>query len=97
MKMPFGKHRGRPLHEVPESYLCWVLDTCDDISETLRRAIERVLGIDEPATCTALTTDVVGRWHRQLAFEFHPDQRGSHLAMVAINRGHELLLEMVRS
>lgn len=50
MDMPFGKHKGTPLEDVPEDYLVWVLDNCERISPTLRRAIQQVLGleVDEP-------------------------------------------------
>lgn len=46
MRMPFGKYRGQELSEVPESYLCWVLDNCERIGPTLRQAIEGVLGVE---------------------------------------------------
>jgi hypothetical protein len=89
MKMPFGKYRGEKLTEIPESYLCWVLDTCEDISPTLRLAIERTLDLpDEPRTrpSALLVPELVDRWYRTLALEFHPDRRGSHDGMLAINR-----------
>lgn len=40
MKMPFGKHRGEDLEDIPDDYLVWILDNLDDLSPTLRRAIE---------------------------------------------------------
>ena len=98
MIMPFGKHRGKQLRDVPEPYLVWVLDNCNDISPTLRWAIEEVLEIrqDEPASgVPALPiAELVDPWYRRLATEFHPDLRGTHDGMVAVNRAKDLLLEM---
>lgn len=46
MKMPFGKHKGVDLEDVPEDYLIWVLDKCDNAGPTLRAAIRQVLGLE---------------------------------------------------
>ena len=45
MKMPFGKHKGVEVRDVPHSYLSWVLDNIIDLSPTLRRAIRHELGL----------------------------------------------------
>lgn len=39
MKMPFGKHKGELLSEIPLEYLQWVISNLD-ISERLNDAIE---------------------------------------------------------
>lgn len=39
MKMTFGKHKGKPVGEVPSDYLQWVLDEADGIDVPLRRAV----------------------------------------------------------
>jgi hypothetical protein len=41
-RMPFGKHKGRPLYEVPSGYLVWCLDACEFIAERpwLRALVE---------------------------------------------------------
>jgi len=36
--MPFGKHKGRALSDIPEDYLVWVLDNCN-LTPRLRTAI----------------------------------------------------------
>lgn len=43
--MPWGKHKGTPLHEVPASYLRWCLNNADSLDDSLRREIEEVLGL----------------------------------------------------
>jgi hypothetical protein len=48
MKMPFGKHKGKPLKDVPDDYLLWVFDNCKRISPTLLRAITTRLEIEFP-------------------------------------------------
>ena len=94
--MPFGKHRGEPIDTIPEAYRCWLLDTCENLKPTLRRAIEQTLGLDDrQAEPKLLPSIVVDGWYRQLAREFHPDARGSHLGMLAVNRAHELLVETI--
>lgn len=95
MRMPFGKHRGVPIDQVPESYLVWCLDTIEDLSPTLRREIEVVLGIQErPQPRAALVVSTVNTWYRRMAQQFHPDLGGSHEGMKAVNAGRELLLEL---
>jgi hypothetical protein len=40
--IPFGKHAGRPLPEVPTSYLCWLTGECR-LSRGIRQAVEAEL------------------------------------------------------
>lgn len=28
--MPFGKHRGKSLDELPEDYIVWLIEECED-------------------------------------------------------------------
>lgn len=46
--MPFGKHKGKLLEDVPTDYLAWVLDNCSELRPTLRQAIEQVLFGEDP-------------------------------------------------
>jgi hypothetical protein len=94
--MSFGKYRGAKLDDVPQDYLQWVLSNCGNISVSLREEIKRVLDIGQPQQPNRISTDTVAQWYRQMAREFHPDLRGSHDGMVAINRGKDVLLELVQ-
>jgi hypothetical protein len=95
MRMPFGKHRGEELSEIPDDYLVWCLDNCDSMSPTLRKAIEAHLKIEESDTAIVSVATIVPEWYRKLAMEFHPDRRGgSHEGMKAVNRAKELLIEL---
>ncbi len=39
--MPFGKHRGRPIEDIPTGYLKWLLTI--DLYDDLRDAVEEEL------------------------------------------------------
>lgn len=43
--MPWGKHKGKPLNEVPRDYLKWAVNNADAMSAELRAAIETELGL----------------------------------------------------
>jgi Putative quorum-sensing-regulated virulence factor len=43
-RMPWGKHAGTDLEDVPLSYLVWVLEACDNVRPALRREIQTVVG-----------------------------------------------------
>lgn len=103
MRMPFGKHRGEDLDNVPDDYLCWVLEHVDKLSPTLREAIEDRLGIRRhrpppagrsfaPAPRVAEAVGTTLRdVRREMALRFHPDHGGSTAAMVAVNLTFERL------
>lgn len=42
-RMPFGKHKGSPLSELPLSYIRWAVENMDakDVREAIRRELER--------------------------------------------------------
>ena len=99
MRMPFGKHRGKELRDVPESYLLWVLDNIAELSPTLRLAIEERLGVARapppppppPGGGATGVADLVRAWHRQMTLKYHPDRGGTHEQMLVVNDGAELL------
>ena len=44
MRMPFGRHEGQQVHEIPRGYLRWALANLD-LSPELRQAME--LGLEK--------------------------------------------------
>jgi hypothetical protein len=92
MKMPWGKHKGVDVTEVPESYLRWALENASNISPTLKEAIRHQLGLPPEVTngeATALilakVDEAVREAYRQASVRHHPDRGGSAQAMAAIN------------
>ena len=55
-KMPFGKHKGRLLTDIPSSYLRWLLRECD-LDPPLRRAVIEALSCQSTAE-----TAPIHRW-----------------------------------
>ena len=45
--MPFGKHKGVPMRDVPRSYMEWALGNMDALDNDLRWSMEKVLGQEE--------------------------------------------------
>ena len=96
MRMTFGKHRGEELGSIPHDYLLWVLENASACSPYLREEIKRVLGIhDSPKNEKPLTVNIVNEWFQKMTFQYHPDRGGSNDGMAAVNRGRELLIELV--
>jgi hypothetical protein len=106
MQMPFGKHAGKELAEVPTAYLLWILRARRHLDPALKLAIWRVLedrGCSQPAAGdlphrVPPPIDwawVIRQWYRGLVLDFHPDRGGSHAAMQAINEAHERLRKLV--
>jgi len=46
VRMPFGKHKNKPIDEIDPTYLEWVLANCQQISPDLKRAICTQLGLE---------------------------------------------------
>lgn len=86
MEMPFGKHKGTKLEDVPKHYLLWILDNCDVKSSTLKGEIEKILGLQaDQGLATNPSVDDLEPVYRKLASKYHPDRGGSTEAMVAVN------------
>jgi hypothetical protein len=62
LTMPFGRHKGTPLADVPESYLGWPLPGCK-LSSGLRAAVAAELerrGVRPPAAAVKAEPDCCG-------------------------------------
>jgi len=105
VRMPWGRYRGYDLAAVPGSYLVWVLETLDDVDDSLRAAIRQELALrfdlhkawppppPPPSPCRRCL-EVSERWptmYRRLAAACHPDHGGSASAMKLINELNDLL------
>lgn len=44
MKMPFGKHKGKDISDIPEQYLLWVWNNVDITNEELYEALDDMFG-----------------------------------------------------
>lgn len=103
--MPFGKHKGQPLAEVPTDYLRW-LTGLDDLREPLYSAahaeLDRREDDDTPIftttrSCPApdLAEELVGAGLRSLARRHHPDAGGTDDDMQQINAVTEWLRSLI--
>lgn len=87
MDMPFGKYRGRPVDELPDDYVEWLLEQ-EWLKPSLRVAI---LERNEKHPLDR----VLAKWQSTMALKFHPDRGGSHEAMLAVNEGAELFRRLI--
>lgn len=98
--MPFGRHKGRPLSEIPSEYLSWLLRECD-LRPWLHDAVEaelqdRVSGFRQEHDHPPVALDtIITQWHRELVKRHHPDRGGSLEAMKAINDAADRLRTLV--
>jgi hypothetical protein len=107
--MPFGKHKGRPISTLPDSYLAW-LTSLPDLREPLRSEVEREIewrtGAREsssspssyasPCPSPELASDLIAAGFKNLAKRLHPDVGGSHEKMLLLNNIAEWLRSRLR-
>jgi hypothetical protein len=94
-RMPFGRHKGRLIADVPTGYLQRMLDTIRDLRPSLRYDVEQELrrrDLDPPPPVQWST--IIKTWYRGLARDYHPDRGGAVEAMQAINEAHERLKKL---
>jgi len=96
MRMPFGRHQGKELEDVPLDYLTWAL-TSDYVARrpvfkrVLENEIDRRINPPPPPSSGPNVDILIKKWYRECARVYHPDSGGSHEAMKAINDAHERL------
>ncbi len=99
MIMPFGKHKGKRLDEVPPNYLLWALDNMDRLSPTLRSAMEDVLEVraHPPVDTVSAVCGAIKTWYRHASRKYHPDHGGSNEKQIVVNDCYESLVESIKS
>ena len=69
--MPWGKHKGTPLHKLPPSYITWLLSDCTNLPASLRRQLGAtltiLLGIGECDRCHLRHSSYCGQCAREVA------------------------------
>lgn len=94
--MLFGKHRGMPLHQLPDEYLSW-LAGLDTLRSPLREAVHAEKERREGARTLdpKIALEIVNAGFRTLAKRNHPDLGGQHVAMQKLNAAHVWLRAQV--
>jgi hypothetical protein len=96
--MPWGKHKGEPISNVPSTYLCWTIEETD-IGEPylteIRDEIALRLGLEPPVTISRLSppadlarevAEMVAAGFRARSARLHPDHQGGDVrAMQKLN------------
>lgn len=110
--MPFGKHRGHRLVDVPTDYLLWCLRECSSMKPWTRDAIRREVDRrqygrreEERRTSSSSSSSsppvqwaaVIQTWYRELSMRWHPDRGGTNEAMAAINDARQRLEQLLAS
>ena len=84
MTMPFGKHKGKNINDLPKDYVIWCLENLTKIDNRLKGALVSALGKNEEVKAS-ITIDYVKSTYYKMAMKHHPDHGGSVEAMKAIN------------
>jgi hypothetical protein len=105
--MPFGKHVGQKITDVPSSYLGWALQNCSRLTQSFREAIEAELASrhdrqtappsSSSSSSPALVLEpVIKKWHSELVMRNHPDRGGSVVVMQALNDAVDRLKKLLK-
>lgn len=104
MRMPFGKHRGVEIADLPSAYLEWLINLGDGLREPLRSAIwtewekrQRAKGVVRalPEPVVSAAQKIVACGYRRLALQRHPDKGGETEQMTNLNLAAEWLRDVV--
>ena len=56
--MPFGKHKGKPVSELPDSYIAWLMKKCE-LKEPLKTWVEEVIW---EKVCKDKKEELIKKW-----------------------------------
>jgi uncharacterized protein (DUF3820 family) len=92
-EMPFGKHKGTCIDQLPASYIEWILENTD-VDGWLRHQLEKSYEFQlYGGTNNGDPSHVIKSAFQDCAKKWHPDKGGTHEAMVAVNEFHELIIK----
>ena len=107
MRMPFGRHRGKDVSQLPTHYIIWLLQTCDlrqPLLQELKDEADRredeadryssnthALPVPVRNMCERLLTS----GYRAMAQKMHPDHGGTHAAMILLTQAVEHLRRVI--
>jgi hypothetical protein len=104
--MPFGKHKGAALEDLPDAYVQW-LHGLPDLREPLRSHVDAEWRIRFGGTASALpilsvearpmVEAIITTGYRALARQHHPDHGGQTRSMQLVNAAAAWLRETVRA
>ena len=105
-RMPWGKHQGKRLADVPASYLCWVLEE-SNADRSLKNAVCKELADrfatthEQPAAqscyrCNRVAGELESVF-RKASLVCHPDRGGTHDSMQALNEFRDRLVVALRN
>lgn len=83
--MPWGKHKGAPLHLVPADYLKWLLANASNLSDELRAEIESQLGLAPGSTRASPEEE-----QRKLRAEIEQLKRQVEMEQTATKKAREM-------
>lgn len=105
--MPFGKHKGKELKDVPRSYLHWVWENLDIKHDELNECLESLFGDGDEVEAEVEDNEPCGNgkvidiekiskiWLVKMSNKYHPDRGGNHEQMIVVNEGIDLLKRLI--
>jgi hypothetical protein len=98
MTMPFGKYKGVEVIDLPDSYICWLIDEVDlfgqlhlEVQREYFQRLHQAESRNDGATIRIAPADVelarliVNHGYRSASKLFHPDAGGDPAMMVRLN------------